>query len=343
MPDRSTVLRGAIAGALAATAVVLFFLLVDAAGGALLRTPAFLASVLLGRDEVERGFALLAVYTVLHYAVFMTVGVAVAWVLDRVRAPATLFLGLVVGFLLFDLVFYASLALTGVDVVRTLGWPTFLAGNLVAGAVLALYLGRTGPRPARRWRDALREHRTLREGLAAGLLGAIAVAVWFFVLDLALGRLLFTPAALGSALFYGVDDPALVQTTAATVLGYTTIHVAAFLATGLAFAAVVGLADRNPPVLMALALLFVTFETLAIGLIAIAAAWLLQVVPWWTIALGNLIAAAVMGWYLWNRHPGLVRDLDRAEGPGTGDEEDAARSGAGSGPAAPMGKRPGAS
>lgn len=315
MPHRSAPLRGALAGALAATVVALYFLAVDAFRGETLRTPGFLASVLLGRDEVERGVVFLAVYTVLHYAVFIGLGAVVGWVLDRARAPATFLLGLVIGFLLFDVVFYASIWLTGVDVAREIGWPTFLAGNLLAGVVLVLYLGRTGPRPARRWRDVLREHRALREGLAAGLLGAVAVAAWFFVLDLVLGRLLFTPAALGSALFHGVNDPALVQVTAATVLGYTAVHFAAFLATGLVFAALVGLADENPPVLLALVLLFVTFETLVIGLIAIVAGWLLDVVPWWTIALGNLIAAAVMGAYLWKRHPGLVGDLERAEDP----------------------------
>lgn len=331
MTHRSALVRGAIGGVLAATAVALFFLVADVLRGELLETPAFLASVLLGRDEVERGLPLLAVYTVLHYAVFVVVGISLAWVLDRARVPATLFLGLVLGFLLFDIVFYASIGLTGVDVARTLGWPTFLAGNLVAGLVLVLYLGRTGPSPARRWRDVLREHRVLREGIVAGLLGAAAVAVWFFLVDLVLGRVFFTPAALGSAVFYGANEVGLVQVTAATVLGYTAIHVVAFLVTGLVFAAVVGQADRHPPVLLALALLFVTFETLAIGVITIIAQWLLDIVPWWTIAVGNLIAAGVMGVYLWKRHPGLARDLDRAEAP------ERAGSGAGGGPTAPFG------
>lgn len=313
----STLKRGAVAGALAATAVVLFFLLVDTLRGEPLETPAFLTGVLLGREAPDPGLGLIAVYTLLHYVVFMGVGLLVAWFLDRARFPATLLLGLVVGFLLFDVVFYASIAARGVDVVRTLGWPTFLAGNLLAGLVLVGYLGRTAASPARGWRDVLREHRVLREGLMAGLLGAVAVAVLFFLVDLALGRLLFTPAALGSAVLFGVDDPALVQVTAATVLGYTVLHIIAFLGTGLVFAALVGTADDHPPVILGLALLFVTFETLAIGVIAIVASWLLDVVPWWSIALANLVAAVVMGAYLWKKHPGLAMDAERAEEPGS--------------------------
>lgn len=314
-PNRSVIIRGAIAGAVAATAVALFFLLVDALGGRPLATPTFLAGVLFGSDGADAGLGGIVLYTVFHYVGFMSVGAAVAWALDRARLPAALLLGLVVGFLLFDLVFYASIWLTGVDVVESLGWPLLLAGNLLAGLVLVAYLRRTSPRPQRGWGELVRDHPTLREGLVAGLVGAVAVAAWFFVLDLALGRPFFTPAAFGSALFFGVDDSALVQITAATVLGYTALHLAAFLATGLVFAGLLAQADEHPPVLLALVLLFVTFETLVIGLVAIMASWLLDVLPWWTIALGNLVAALSMGAYLWKKHPRLIGDMDRAEHP----------------------------
>src|SRR5205823_9923117 len=41
-----------------------------------------------------------------------------------------------------------------------------------------------------RWRkmQMLEQHRTLREGLTAGVLGATAVAVWFLILDTIAGR-----------------------------------------------------------------------------------------------------------------------------------------------------------
>lgn len=310
---RSAPIHGVIGGVLAATAIVLFFLIVDAARGATLQTPEFLASVLLGRDEAEVGFGVIALYTLLHYAVFAALGGATAWLLDRVRAPATLLLGLVFGFLLFDVVFYASVAFTGVDVVRTIGWPSFLVGNLIGGLVLMVYLSRAGVARGRSWREVLSEHRVLREGVIAGLLGALAVAAWFFTVDLALGRLLYTPAALGSALFQGTASPGGVEVTAATVLGYTLVHIVGFTAMGLVFAALVTRAEESPPLLMGLALLFVTFETLLLGLVAILAAWLLDVVPWWSIALSNLVAAGVMAAYLWRAHPRLRGEVSRAD------------------------------
>lgn len=311
--NRSAVVRGAIGGVIAATAIVLFFLLVDLVQGEPLHTPAFLSSVLLGRDAATPAVGSIVLYTVLHYAVFVALGAGVAWALERARARAALVLGVVLGFLLFDVVFYASIWLTGVNVVRELGWPSFLAGNLLGGLVLMGYLARAEPDRRRTWGELLREHSVLREGLIAGLIGAVVLAGWFFVTDLALGRLLFTPAALGSALFHGVGDASAIDYSVATVLGYTLLHVATFLLVGLVVAALVEQSEEHPSLLLALVLLFVTFETLVVGLIAIVAAWLLDQIAWWVIAVGNLLAAAAMGIYLWRRHPRLTGELQRAE------------------------------
>ena len=46
----------------------------------------------------------------------------------------------------------------------------------------------------------LEQHRTLREGLTAGVLGATAVAVWFLILDTIAGRPFATPSMLGASL-----------------------------------------------------------------------------------------------------------------------------------------------
>ena len=53
--------------------------------------------------------------------------------------------------------------------------------------------------------------RIMREGFVAGLIGAAAVALWFLVVDLVGGNAFFTPSMLGSAVFWGMRDPALVE------------------------------------------------------------------------------------------------------------------------------------
>jgi hypothetical protein len=176
---------------------------------------------------------------------------------------------------------------------------------------------------------------TIREGLLAGLIGAAVVALWFLVLDMVIGRLLFTPAALGSALFLGVEGPEAVQVAAGPILAYTFVHVAAFLGAGVVFAGLVGQGERQSSVLMAVILLFVVTLTLAMGLMAILASWVLAALSWWAIAIGNLLAAAAMAAFLWKRHPNLARRLGQAEEQGAAEEGTAGPSWRGPGPAQP--------
>lgn len=150
------------------------------------------------------------------------------------------------------------------------------------------------------------------DGLAAGMLGAAAVAVWFLVLDVVQGRVFFTPAALGSALFLNATSPQEVVLSPAVVLGYTTLHIAAFAAAGLLVAALARAAERHPPVLLGAVLLFVTIEVFFLGMIALLANWLLAVLAWWPILVANALAAAVMAVYVWRAHP-VLRALDWME------------------------------
>ena len=304
-----TTRRGAIAGLVGATTVAVWFLLIDAFRGELFATPTFVASTLLGLDGALPTLPLLIGYTAVHVLVFVAIGVVVAWALARTHLPPYMALGLVLGFLLFDLIFYAGVIITGANVVAALGWPQVLVGNILAGLALMGYLKVTSPEKTPGLRDLLRDHRTTREGLIAGAAGAVAVMVWFFVLDLVRGQLLFTPSALGSAVFYGARGVAEVQTNATTVIGYTLIHIGAFISVGLLMSALVEAARRNPPLLLGLALFFVTFEVLFIGLIAIIATWLLDAMDWWTIVIANLVAAVVMAGYLLHQHPEVAENL----------------------------------
>lgn len=144
-----------------------------------------------------------------------------------------------------------------------------------------------------------------RETLLAALIGASVVALWFLALDVFRGQVLFTPGALGSAVFLGARGEEQVEISALTVLGYTALHVLAFL--GAAFIAVtlVRASEREPRALLGMGLFFVVLEVFVIGVIAIAASWLLDVLSTWAIAFGTLLAALAMGLFLWQRHPVL--------------------------------------
>lgn len=306
------VVRGLVAGFIAATVLALWFLVIDWLQGRPLYTPAFLASILAHVEGVDRSVGLIIMYTALHYGVFLVIGVGVAWLLSRLETAPGILLGLVLGFLLFDLIFYFGILYNSVDIVRELGWPELLAGNLLAGVSVMGYLHLSSGRPRVTWWEALAEHRIIREGVVAGLIGAAAVAVWFLIFDVVRAEMFFTPGALGSALFLGVNDLAEVQVNALTVVGYTAAHVGAFAVAGLVAAAIVVQAERTPPLLLGALLLFVAFEAFFIGGMAIAAEWLLGALAWWTVAIGNLVATLAMAAYLWRMHPDL-RDALRAD------------------------------
>ncbi len=312
---KSTVGRGLMAGFLAATTLAIWFLVIDLVQGRPLYTPAFVASAMMGRETVEIGAGIILAYTLVHYTVLLAVGVGVSWVTSRLEVAPSFLLGLVLGFLLFDLIFYAGVITTGVNVVESLGWPAVLVGNLMAGIVLMGYLHLAGATRPVTWWETLAEHRIIREGIVAGLLGAVVVALWFLIFDAMAGRVFFTPAALGSALLYGARGAAEVQITTAAVVLYTLIHVTAFIVIGVVATALVVEVEEQPPLLLGLVLFFAAFEALFIGIVAIFAAWILDTLGWWNVLVGNLLAALAIGAYLWGEHPVLRREVRELRGP----------------------------
>jgi hypothetical protein len=147
-----------------------------------------------------------------------------------------------------------------------------------------------------------------------GLAGAAAVAVWFFLYDLAAGAPLRTPALLGAALFEGLRDPAALKVTLALVLEYSVVHGLAFLAFGWAAAGLFALADRDRHVLFGVFMLFCCFEVAALAAVEVLASWLLDTLRPWTIIGGNFVAVLVMmGILVANHHVSLEEALTSAE------------------------------
>ena len=156
-------------------------------------------------------------------------------------------------------------------------------------------------------------HSLIREGLIAGAIGATAVALWFLVADTLSGQPLHTPAVLGQALF-SVFGPTTHDRTSTHIVFYTLFHYAAFAAVGLLATFVVHRAETEPTVLAVFLILFVVFELAFYGLAAILAQTLMTELAWYRVAAGNLIAAVLMGTYLWRRHPSLRQDFAHALG-----------------------------
>ncbi len=146
------------------------------------------------------------------------------------------------------------------------------------------------------WREIL------RKGTEIGVIGAGLVGGWFLVVDLILGRPFFTPAVLGSAVFFGLRDPATVEIGFQSVMAYTVLHVVAFILVGMFVATVVVEARARPSVLWLFAEFFIVFEFGFLAAVGIAFRPLLAELAWFNVLIGNVIAAAGMGYYLWRMH-----------------------------------------
>ena len=96
------------------------------------------------------------------------------------------------------------------------------------------------------------------------------------------------------------------------MFGYTIFHYAAFFIVGIVLTVIVHQAHRTPGILAGL---LVAFVIMTMGFYMIAAAFAqsaLGQIAWAQIFVANLLAAGLMGGYLWRRHPMLNRHLKQA-------------------------------
>ena len=149
--------EGAVVGALGATTVALWFLVVDAIAGRPFFTPAFLGGIVSGeRDLVAAATGAgrlwhAALYTPVHYVAFAAVGVgAVALVHRAARTPALFGLLLMI-FLALEVAFSGFVAVLAQGGLGTLAWYQIAAGNLIAVLSMGTFLYRRHRSTARAW------------------------------------------------------------------------------------------------------------------------------------------------------------------------------------------------
>jgi hypothetical protein len=150
--------------------------------------------------------------------------------------------------------------------------------------------------------------RVYQDGIIAGILGALAVALWFLIFDSARGRPFYTPSILGTALFGRGASLAPLEATPVSldmVLMFTWVHGLVFAALGGIAAWLLAVAERSPHVGFGIILLFVVFEACFTMAAYLLAAPILHALTWPAVVVANLLAAAVMAGYLWWRHPAL--------------------------------------
>jgi hypothetical protein len=160
-------------------------------------------------------------------------------------------------------------------------------------------------------RVARRRTHALREGIMVGLIGAAIVMLWFFIVDLAAGVPLRTPALLGAALFDGARSE-VVTPTARLVVGYTAVHLAAFVTLGLGVAGLFALAEREKRVLALIFMLGCCLAVVFLAMVYLLAQWLGQAVTPAIFLAGHILAFVSMVAAFAYFHGRLLRRMPEA-------------------------------
>jgi hypothetical protein len=296
--------HGAVGGLIAGLVVAFWFLNVDLIAGQPFETPARLAGAVIGGDPTP-GMRLVITYTILHLGVFAALGMVAASFIRAVGVPPGLLVGAVFGLVVLTGVHYGAMLLTGGRVMDVLPAGHVVLANLLGGMAMMGYLHVATRATTPIGFGVLREYKLVTRGLVTGLIGAGAVAAWFLVLDTARGQPFFTPAALGAALLLGATSQAEVQVTVPIVAAYTVLHLAAFLAIGVAVEWAAERIERVPAALRAAVLAFVLLEALFIGVVGALSQWVLGALGYWAVAVGNVLALASMAMWVLAMHPRL--------------------------------------
>lgn len=303
--------HGIVGGLIAGAIIAAWFLVVDLAAGDPFGTPATLGAALFEPTPDTGRTSLILLYTALHFGLFAALGAGTAVFLRATGLSPGWTLGLLFGIVVLDGIHY--LGLLGFDerLLGVLPWPHVVGANLLAGLALMTYLHGAEEAGGPLGFAAVRAHPILREGLVVGLVGAVAVAVWFLLVDLASGRPLHTPAALGSALFLGADGPGEVQRTLPVVAAYTVVHGLAFWGVGAAFVAVARQLERAPQLAYLVLLALILVEAVSFGALVAFGEWVLGTLSLWAVGVGNLLAVGAMTGWVWHTRPELRRRVAR--------------------------------
>ena len=152
----------------------------------------------------------------------------------------------------------------------------------------------------------------LLDGLFTGMIGALIVAIWFLILDVAQARPFFTPALLGTVLLHGGDIAVNGAVIAPLeIAAYTAFHFLAFIAVGTLLAYLMSLFERFPIMFFVLLVLFLCLQLGFFFLDLALGAQLMGRLRPWTVVIANLLAAAAMAFYLWRRHPSVMKGVEK--------------------------------
>jgi VanZ family protein len=287
-------LDGVVGGLLGALAIAICFLFVDLSKGEPLITPAVISGLLFRffTSSTQPTLWATLVYTLLHFTVFGIVGLVMAWLIRATRRASTVAFFVVIFIAVSEVGFVLLLAGgQSPSVPGITRWSLLVANLMGVGVMLAYFFARNpdvGGNLLGSWSEVV------SEGIVAGLIGGLTIAVWFFLFDVSAGQPFQTPAILGAAIVGNNGAAAMASVSPELVFIYTVLHFTAFMLFGILVAALLAHLRRTEVLIAGLFLVFLLFELFFVGFMTMIDEEMLQVLRRWKIEIGNLLASGVV-------------------------------------------------
>lgn len=153
--------EGVFTGFLGATAIAVWFLIVDTLTGQPFRTPQLmgrgLVSVLARNMNMaaDSAFAQVASYTVFHYVAFFLVGILLAVIVHQAERTPGILAGLLVAFVMIAMGFYMLAAVFAETALGQVAWYQIFIANLLAAGLMFWHMWRTHPKLGGELKQAL--------------------------------------------------------------------------------------------------------------------------------------------------------------------------------------------
>ena len=142
--------EGIITGFIGATAIAIWFLVVDTIGGRPFYTPIFLGKGIvsvLGKNMMgDTAFTQVLGYTIFHYIAFFIVGSLLTVIVHQAERTPRILAGLVVAIGIMTLGFYMIAAAFAQSALGSIAWIQIFAANLVSAGLMLGYLWRKHPK-----------------------------------------------------------------------------------------------------------------------------------------------------------------------------------------------------
>jgi hypothetical protein len=156
-------------------------------------------------------------------------------------------------------------------------------------------------------------------GAIGGLLAGAVVGLWFLGVDLIAGAPFYTPAVLGQ-IFLQLPD---FDMSARLLVGYSILHVGAFVILGIAAAWFVRTLNLVPGLLLGLVFGVVVLDVVYYGAMLVSGGSVFEILPWYLVLPANALAGMTLmtylhrasrapqplGWGVFRGHPLLIEGV----------------------------------